>query len=192
MTPVWCVIQHGSEGTIFSMRRDTRVVCYSTWIRRDYIFNEEGDWWEALYFSGVPGYAFLIIIEPWLWRKVMSVQSVSTPQWFFHKGATINDRGRRKFSKWTPSVKKNSSARPLKIFMESDPQNLFFPGECLSKFIFSWSRASNFFFLNFLWPDPQIINGRPKLFMVNVTWMLSCVWEYPMQWHLCMAWFRLV
>ncbi len=37
--------------------------------------------------------------------------------------------------------------------------NLFFPWEGLSKFIFSWRRASEIFFLDFLRPHPEIING---------------------------------
>ncbi len=47
------------------------------------------------------------------------------------------------------------------FFLESASQSLFFPGECLSKFIFSWRRSSEFFFLDFLRVHPQIINGRP-------------------------------
>ncbi len=39
-------------------------------------------------------------------------------------------------------------------------QNFFFPWECLSKFIFSWRRASEIFFLDFPRPPPQVINGR--------------------------------
>ncbi len=41
--------------------------------------------------------------------------------------------------------------------------NLFFPGNPfrIIFFIFSWRRASEFFFLDFLRPHPQIITGRP-------------------------------
>ncbi len=54
--------------------------------------------------------------------------------------------GRKKFSYWfffcrePLPYKKISSARPLKIsfFLQSAFQNLFFPGECLLKYIFSW------------------------------------------------------
>ncbi len=71
--------------------------------------------------------------------------------------------------------------------------NLFFPGECLSKFIFFLESASQnffplesasqnlcfsgegppkYFFLGFLRPQPQIINGRPlngKLLWISLT-----------------------
>ncbi len=47
------------------------------------------------------------------------------------------------------------------FFLESTSQNLFFPGEYLSKFIFSWRRASKFLFSRLPPPPPQIITGRP-------------------------------
>ncbi len=66
-----------------------------------------------------------------------------------------------------------SSARPLKIyfflgeafqnfFLERASQNFFFPGECLSKFIFFLEIASrNYFFLDFLQPHPRSLMVVP-------------------------------
>ena len=48
-------------------------------------------------------------------------------------------------------IKFFSSARPLKIY--------FFPGECLSKFIFPGEEPPKLFFLNFLWPHAEIKIG---------------------------------
>ena len=76
------------------------------------------------------------------------------------KGTTINDLGAEEifemnlFFLVNPfRIKRFSSARPLKIyfFLESASQNLFFSREGPPKL----------FFLDFLWPHPQIINGRP-------------------------------
>ncbi len=57
------------------------------------------------------------------------------------------------FSQKTASKIIFSWGLPLKIylFMGSTSQNLFFPGERLLKFIFSWRRASDFF-IDFLHP----------------------------------------
>ncbi len=64
------------------------------------------------------------------------------------------------------------SARTLKI--------LFFPGECLSKFIFSLEKGLRiFFYLDFLRPHPQIINGRPPMCDAKQKWLVSN-WNAPM------------
>ena len=55
------------------------------------------------------------------------------------KGPTINDLG--------------GGGRMENIF--------FFPGECLLKFTFSWTRAPENFFSRFPLPHPQMTNGRP-------------------------------
>ena len=84
------------------------------------------------------------------------------------------------------------SCRPLMIWgaEEKSKMNLFFPRQCLLKFIFCWGRPFEIYFfpdmhlqkkkiLDFLWPHPQIINGRP-LNDCKTTFMTDCY-----EWTVC-------
>ena len=85
-----------------------------------------------------------------------------------------------------------SSARPLKKFFSSAmPLKIsFFPAEGPSKF-FSWrvplkiyffleKGLRNYFFIDFLWPHPQIINGRPLKHDRSITLCHSlCIVGWP-------------
>ncbi len=96
-------------------------------------------------------------------------------------------------------TKKFPSTRQINFFsLGKASQNIFFPGECLSKLIFSlrvplriyFSRIlplplkivfflekglRNYFFLDFLRPHPQIITGRPLSVFRNILGVLRNV-----------------
>ncbi len=86
--------------------------------------------------------------------------------------------GRRKNRKW------------IHFFCGNAFWELFFPGEGLLRFIFSWGRPfeiyfflekglRNFFFLDFLRALPQIINGWVKgpLLAEFETWLVNTTWS---------------
>ncbi len=69
------------------------------------------------------------------------------------------------------------------FFPEKASWNLFFPEEGLLKFIFSRTCNFKIFFLDFLRPHPQIINGRPlrhgeaKCFSKGYNWQILILWH---------------
>ncbi len=106
----------------------------------------------------LPGPLTILVLAP-LCLKGHSPCSLITP-----KGTTINDLGGGNFRN---ELIFSREPYPYKFFfLGKASQNLFFPGECLSKFIFSWrvDYLPKLFFSRFPpapRPHPKIINGRP-------------------------------
>ena len=55
-------------------------------------------------------------------------------------------------------------------------------------FLTTWGSASEFFFLDFLWPNPQIINGRPLNVNIRIEECRGNQSLFPLQQRLLRYW----